>query len=191
MEITNRLRREFPRIQFFVSTHEPLCLRGLREKEVIRVRKKRPEGAEKSGFTGRVEIEVIERSPSAYRVDQLLTSEFFGLDTTIDPDLDRRFQAYYRLLAMTESDRMAKTLAPGRTLQQEFESLQDQVRNLSRPVLGFTRRDQLIFEALDDFMVGEADESPETRRDRRKATLDKIRDIWKPPDFLKKLDDKS
>jgi uncharacterized protein (TIGR02646 family) len=90
MEITGRLRREFPQLQFLVSTHEPLCLRGLFAREVIRVRKLRPERAPDAPLApGRVSLEVIERSPSDYRVDQLLTSEFFGLDTTIDPDLDR------------------------------------------------------------------------------------------------------
>ena len=38
MDITRTLRRVFPSMQFIVSTHEPLCLMGLVENEVVRVR---------------------------------------------------------------------------------------------------------------------------------------------------------
>lgn len=185
MEITGRLRREFPQLQFVVSTHEPLCLRGLFAREVIRVRKLRPEPS----AAPRVELELVERSPSDYRVDQLLTSEFFGLDTTIDPDLDRRFQAYYRLVAMTPDERAAKTLPndPTRTLEDELTRLRAELRRRTRPVLGFTRRDQLVYEAIDEFLAHADDVSPEERRRRRRDTLEKIKDIWTPPDFLRRL----
>ena len=39
-------------------------------------------------------------SPSDFRVDQLLTSEFFGLNSTFDPEVERVFDQYYALLAM-------------------------------------------------------------------------------------------
>ena len=38
MQITGTLREVFPSMQFIVTTHEPLCLRGLVENEVIAVR---------------------------------------------------------------------------------------------------------------------------------------------------------
>lgn len=174
MEITGRLRRELPNVQFFVSTHEPLCLRGLFEGEVIRVRKTRPERVgDELPPPGAVVLERVERSPSDYRVDQLLTSEFFGLDTTIDPDLDRRFQAYYRLLAMDPEERAAKGL------DERMIELKTDIQRLTQPVLGFTRRDQLVYEAIDDLLADERGKTPEEKQARRKATLLRIQEIWK------------
>ena len=175
MEITGRLRRELPNVQFFVSTHEPLCLRGMFEKEVIRVRKSKPERPADGSPRplGAVDLEVIDRSPSDYRVDQLLTSEFFGLDTTIDPDLDRRFQAYYRLLAMDEDDRARQGL------DGLLESLRSHIQEHGRPVLGFTRRDQLVYEAIDEFLSEQEGMTAEQRRTRRRDTIERIQKIWK------------
>lgn len=174
MEITARLRRELPNVQFFVSTHEPLCLRGLFGGEVIRVRKTRPERVgDGPPQPGAVSLERVERSPSDYRVDQLLTSEFFGLDTTIDPDLDRRFQAYYRLLAMTPEERAEKGLE-GRMLE-----LKTDIQSRTQPVLGFTRRDQLVYEAIDELLAREREMTPEERQAERTATLRRIQEIWK------------
>ena len=92
MQIVARLRYIFPQIQFVCSTHEPLCLRGLFDNEVDRIRRV-------DGIVGR---ETIDRNPSSYRIDQLLTSEFFGLESTIDPEIDGEFQLYYHLLSKDE-----------------------------------------------------------------------------------------
>lgn len=174
MEITGRLRRELPNVQFFVSTHEPLCLRGMFGGEVIRVRKDVPPRVDgQPPKPGTVVLEVVERSPSDYRVDQLLTSEFFGLDTTIDPDLDRRFQAFYRLLAMTSEERAEKGL------EEKLIELRSDIQKRTQPVLGFTRRDQLVYEAIDELLSREGEMSADERRAKRKATLERIQDIWR------------
>ncbi|MEM8963444.1 MAG: AAA family ATPase, partial [Acidobacteriota bacterium] len=185
VQITSRLRREFPQLQFLVSTHEPLCLRGLFAEEVWYVAK------ESSGpDSSAVEVEQIERSPNDYRVDQLLTSEFFGLGTTIDPDIDRRFQVYYRLLAMKPEERAAN--GPSWTVgtwEDELERLHNELEDYSRPVLGYTRRDQLVYAAIDEFLKKEGQLPVKDRKKRRQKTLDKIQDIWRPPSFLKDLGD--
>ena len=162
MMVTERLRRALPNVQFIVSTHEPLCLRGLFANEVVRVRKIFGQG---------VTLETIERSPSDYRVDQLLTSEFFGLDTTIDPDLERRFQVYYRLLALPEKKRTSEQ-------RSELDELRIFLQQHSRPALGHTRRDQLVYEAIDDFLKDEANLNVEERRKRRQAALQAVVDVW-------------
>jgi hypothetical protein len=169
MSITRKLRRALPQVQFIVSTHEPLCLRGLFGREVIRV--------EKHPVFG-VMVDVIERNPSQLRVDQLLTSEFFGMDTTIDPDLERRFQHYYRLLALEERDDQQEA-----TLQKLHRYLQKN----ARPALGNTRRDQLVYEILDAYLSDRyqkietglsREEYMENRKNKRRETLKKVQDIW-------------
>ncbi len=169
MSITSKLRRALLQVQFIVSTHEPLCLRGLFEREVVRIEKHPQYG---------VLVSVIDRNPSHYRVDQLLTSEFFGLDTTIEPDLERRFQHYYRLLALeTRSPEQEKVLAD------LFQYLQQH----ARPSLGHTRRDQMVYEEIDKYLSSEyqqpgrqlsREEFIEARKDRRRKALESVRDIW-------------
>ena len=89
MQIVDSLKETFTGIQFLVTTHEPVCLRGLDEDEVAVL--------ERHGDA----IQLVEDVPSPWhmRVDQLLTSRFFGLQSTVDPQLDAEFADYYDLIA--------------------------------------------------------------------------------------------
>jgi hypothetical protein len=161
MQVVPRLRYIFPQIQFLCSTHEPLCLRGLFEEEVDRIRRD-AEG---------VQQETIPRSPSNYRVDQLLTSEFFGLETTLDPEIDGEFQHYYHLLSRPE-------------LTPEEAALRDRLRRrlVTEGVLGYTRRDQLVYQAIDEYLADpklqSASVSPQAKAQLKEATLKRVKDIW-------------
>lgn len=77
LEVVASLRRAFPRIQFIVTTHEPLCLRGLEVGEITVLRR---EGS-------RITTQVVNESVAHLRADQLLTSPLFGLIGTRDPEL--------------------------------------------------------------------------------------------------------
>lgn len=96
MQVVERLRNAFPKIRFVVTTHEPLCLRGLKAGETIVLVKN-------------VDREVIALTdlpdPSELRVDQILTSDFFGLKSTIDPQTEKLFDEYYSILALDEDNR--------------------------------------------------------------------------------------
>lgn len=132
MVIVESLRNAFSSMQFIATTHEPLCLRGLRDGEIAVMAR--------DGDSVGVLTDLP--SPERLRIDQLLTSPFFGLHTTIDPEIDRQFQEYYDLLATPE-------LAP------ELEERRDWLRaELSRfGVLGYTRRDQLMYEVVDRYLA--------------------------------------
>jgi hypothetical protein len=78
MEIVGLLRQMFPKMTFWVTTHDPLCLRGLQPGEVIVLRH---EGDQ-------IQPQVITESLANLRADQLLTSELFGLIGTRDPDVN-------------------------------------------------------------------------------------------------------
>jgi hypothetical protein len=161
MRITDRLRRTFPNVQFVATTHEPLCLRGLQEQEVVRVSKWERWG---------VVLEAIERAPARYRVDQLLTSEFFGLDSAIDPEVDAKYRRYYELRRRT---------GPEGEISPELRQLDLELNQRLRPVLGYTRRDQMMYEAIDDFLAEEGEiEDPDERREQRIATVRKVADQW-------------
>jgi hypothetical protein len=158
MTIVENLRAAFPRVQFISSTHDPLCLRGLEDGEVVVLR--RQDG----------DINAVTDLPSVkgLRVDQLLTSEHFGLNSTVDPTLDRLFERYYDLRAQR-----------GRTQteEKEYASLEQQLEQYR--VLGTTRRERLMLEAADDFIAAERSITSDERRARlQQDTKRRIRELW-------------
>ncbi|TIK68202.1 ATP-binding cassette domain-containing protein [Stenotrophomonas maltophilia] len=80
MRIVRALRDAFPGVQFILTTHDPLCLRGMEKGEVVVVYR-----------NGSGEMRTRDGLPdvSSLRVDQLLTSELFGLNSATDPSMDR------------------------------------------------------------------------------------------------------
>ena len=73
ISIVERLRQTCPRLSFIVSTHDPLCLKGLRSEEVVVLRK----GPDR-------DVEAITNVPRIehLRADQLLSSFLFDLPST-------------------------------------------------------------------------------------------------------------
>jgi hypothetical protein len=80
-DIISNLREIFPRVSFVVTTHNPLTLLGARSGEIFVVRRASA-GDEQAG-----PIEVVPCDPpEGLRADQVLTGEWFGLASTLDPD---------------------------------------------------------------------------------------------------------
>lgn len=75
MQVMTSLRKVFPRVQFIVTTHDPLCLRGMDDGEVM-VLQRDPAGR----------IYALDGLPSVkgMTAEQLLTSDYFGLASTTD-----------------------------------------------------------------------------------------------------------
>lgn len=164
MEIVASLRRVFPRVQFLATTHEPLCLRGLKKGEIDIMDR------DDTGRIIRVDAELP--SPEGMRVDQLLTSHFFGLHSTIDPEIDKKFQEYYALLADPSSDD---------AIRKRRERLKGELA--SHCILGATRRDQLVYEVIDEVLAAEPSLSLEQRRKRRDETKEIVKAIWSSIDL--------
>lgn len=154
MVIVGSLRKAFASMQFIATTHEPLCLRGLREGEIVVMR----------NDDGDVAATTRLPSPEGMRVDQLLTSPFFGLFSTIEPEVDREFMEYYRLLALQ---------APTEDDARKRDALK--VKLSRHGVLGYTRRDQLVYEAIDDYLAHGGAKSLESLPPGKK---EEIRAIW-------------
>jgi energy-coupling factor transporter ATP-binding protein EcfA2 len=157
MEIVGSLRRAFRSMQFIATTHEPLCLRGLRAGELVVMRRKDDE------ITAVTELP----SPEGLRVDQLLTSPLFGLYTTIDPGLDTEFQEYYELLA-------TPVPTPDQTARRE--QLRERLAQFS--FLGYTRRDQLVLDVVDSFLASQR-EAPSPVVSLPDDVREQILRIWK------------
>jgi hypothetical protein len=79
MQIMTSLRRALPRVQFIVTTHDPLCLRGMDDDEVVVLQ--RTEG-------NKIRRLLDLPSIKGMSAEQLLTSDYFGLASTTDAKVD-------------------------------------------------------------------------------------------------------
>ena len=166
MDFVRRFRECFRRVQVIGTTHEPLCLLGLGQNEVMLLRR---------GPDGKVEaLDEELPNPAGMRADQILTSELFGLHSTIDPKLEERFQQYYALLAMPEELNTKQ--------KQERDRLAKELR--SYRALGFTRRDQVMYDFIDEYLAKEGVTVGAARRQRLKAkTMEQLRKLWEEVDI--------
>ena len=125
MRVLGSFRKAFPGVQFIVTTHDPLCLRGMDDGEV-QVIERGPDGV----------VRKLEDLPSVrgMRAEQLLTSEYFGLFSTFDPELE------------LDIARLSDGLISGDPSAEADDDL------ISKVVLGDTVKQQLIHEALDLYL---------------------------------------
>jgi uncharacterized protein (TIGR02646 family) len=156
MEVVSSLKRAFPGLQFIATTHEPLCLRGLEQGQIVVMRRE----------DRTLHVETDLPSPAQMRVDQLLTSRFFGLYSTIDPDTEQKFTRYYALLAKDH-----------RTDAEESERRTLSLELTGEGVLGNTRRDQLVYEVIDEFIAHEPKLADTAGKLKEKTKL-KVLERW-------------
>ncbi|MDI7047378.1 AAA family ATPase, partial [Escherichia coli] len=111
MQIMGALRRVLPKATFVVTTHDPLCLRGMHDREVVvfnRVRKLvRDETNEMP-----VVVETVVELPNVENltIEQLLTSYLFAMFSTDSPEAERKLAQLGSLLARrVAGDRLEPT----------------------------------------------------------------------------------
>jgi len=161
MEVVSRLRKAFPKIRFVVTTHEPLCLRGLIAGEAV-------------VLTKNEDKEIIALSdlpdPSELRIDQILTSDFFGLKSTIDPETEALFDKYYSILALDEKDRSDEQ-------KNELLKLSQLVPRIKH--LGDTEREELTYYVIDELLARKTREDGLKIKENLKAeALKRVESIW-------------
>lgn len=156
LRVVASLRRAFPRIQFIVTTHDPLCLRGLDVGEITVLRR---EGS-------RITAQVVNESIAHLRADQLLTSPLFGLVGTRDPDLvnaARADESRYDELFL----KVNRTPAEESEFQTLRASIVSRTASGERPVDRFV--EQAVRQALTELTKMEPASSPLEPRPSRKA----------------------
>lgn len=105
------IREVFPSVQLIATTHSPLIVPSLRKGEVISLRR--------DPKTRHIQVEIPDYDLQGFRVDQVLTSPFFRLPTSLSPDKAEKLMLYTQLAAkdkLSNADR--KTLD---SLAQEFD----------------------------------------------------------------------
>lgn len=135
MRIVNQMRKAFPRLQFIVTSHDPLCLRGIKQGEVAVIQR------------AQLEAEVLTDlpDPMSLRIDQILTSEFFGLNSTVDPEIDDMIQQYHLLLNNESilSEKEAK----------ELERIQKRLAEPDLKYLGYNNRERKLYKVIDSYIA--------------------------------------
>lgn len=99
MQIMTAFRRVFPQATIIATTHDPLCLRGMHDREVLVLSRARREAVGPDQVP--VVVETLAELPNVENltVEQLLTSDFFAMFSTDSPDAERKLAELGNLLA--------------------------------------------------------------------------------------------
>jgi energy-coupling factor transporter ATP-binding protein EcfA2 len=160
MQVVTRLRKVFPHVQFIVTTHDPLCLRGLKKGEIA-VFTKHP-------ATKKIQALTDLPDPSGMNAEQLLSSQFFGLDSTYDWEDEEKFNEYYYLLS-----RKLKRGAQERRIK-ELESFVK-----SKRAVGNSLFEQTMHKVIDEEIAEARFVKPKSAIKLKDDTMKKIKSIWR------------
>jgi len=155
MQIMRGLRRALPQMTFIATTHDPLCLRGMNDGEVIvlqRVAGK--EATTPTNFPVFVEQLINLPNVSQLRIDQLLTSNFFQLYSTDAPEMEEKLAKLSDLLSRNPDDLLPDELRAMNQFQQDLAE--------AMPI-GGTEAHRIVQEAVAEYL-----------KKRRQATADRV-----------------
>jgi hypothetical protein len=156
MKIMGALRAAFPKVQFISTTHDPLCLRGMTEGEV------------KVLYRNEVElVDILDDLPNVQllRNDQLLTSDYFGLPTTSDEEVETSLDEYAALAGKPNLDRI------------EISRLSHLEEKLSNIQIGDNLLEQVKFEAIGRYINERGDARKEARLQLREDAVQEVLDL--------------
>jgi len=136
--IVTKLRNMFPLMQFIVSTHDPLCLNGLDAGETIMLRLNNDQ---------ELEHRSLMKSPSLLTSEQLLTSPFFGLESTYSEKTEKLFYRYQSLKLKEELDLEES---------QEIDLLEDELQDLD--VIDSNFKDLMLSKLLNIYLEEKEDD---------------------------------
>ncbi len=153
--IVNDLRSVFPKIQFVTTTHAQQILVGAKAGEISRLRK--------DDETQTIHISPHD-IPPGLRADQVLTGEWFGLPSTLDPDTLELLEQHRILLRKSE-------------LSDEEEGRRTEIENELRNRLGRyadTSLERMALGIVAELTDQEKPLSVEERKSIRERVLSKI-----------------
>jgi len=111
-KIFNYLSEKFPKTQFIVTAHSPLIVQSApNDANIVLLRK---EG-------DHVVIDNDIKNVQNWRIDQIMSSDLFGIESSRSPEIEKTLQERKTLLQKTE-------LSPQE--QQRLNELNQQIRNL-------------------------------------------------------------
>jgi len=161
MQIMTALRRVFPKAVVVATTHDPLCLRGMHDQEVIVLNRALKTNDEVPGGLP-VFVETITALPNVedLTIEQLLTSDFFSMFSTDAPATELRLAKL--------GDLIAKVVAPGGLTELEREALDGLRAEIAQSLpLGSSEVQRLVEEAVFDHV--------KQRRGMRTSQLEQLK----------------
>jgi len=162
VQVMTSLRDALPNVTFIVTTHDPLCLRGMGDGEVIVLHRVATVDSNRQSSMPII-VEQLDGLPSVadLRIEQLLTSDFFQLLSTDDAAADRRMAKIADLIAARARGDVLSD-AEQATLR-EFEN------DISSAIpVGSTEVHRLVQQAVAEFL--------RRRRDASSRTLANLRE---------------
>jgi uncharacterized protein (TIGR02646 family) len=135
--IVGRLGRAFPNAHLIFSTHDPLTLRGL-DAEQIQILY--------GSNSGAVKVKRADWYSDSLDIDQILTSDIFGLQDTHLPDWQDKVHEYHALLLKEDSQ---VRLQPAEAAR--LDALRTELKDLG--LLGRTKRERLVYAVIDQMLA--------------------------------------
>lgn len=168
VQVMSRLRAAFPNMTFIVTTHDPLCLRGMEQGEVAVLQRVATSHSQTDSRMP-IFIESIGELPpvSDLRLEQLLTSDFFQMLSTDDAHADRRLAKIADLMSAR---------ARGEVLSANDERVvSDFRRDISSSLpIGSSEVHRIIQEVVAEYLAKRRAVSTQTLRQLRRETKDEI-----------------
>ena len=161
MSIVKQLRTVFPNINFIISTHHPLCLRGAERDEILMLK----------NLDNQVLSYTELPDPASLRVDQILASEFFGLNSLVDPEIEAKFNRYYELLVMNDEVTSSE--------RSEIDQLKKFLKNKKH--LGDSLREELMYTVIDKLLAEKVIFNKNTvdRNSLKEEAVERVKEVWK------------
>ena len=167
--IIGHLHHQFPDLQFFVTTHAPLCVTGttdLADDDVSLALLQWNEAP-----TERPAVTVISGAvpPRGLRADQVLTSYLFGLLTTEDDDTKSQIHHLARLLGKRSrtKDEEAVMSQLQQDLDEQLGSKETRLENAGAQLLG-----RALYQSLEDAIDRQVASLQDTDSEKRAIALE-------------------
>ncbi|MBC3437124.1 AAA family ATPase [Pseudomonas sp. BW16M2] len=168
VQVMSRLRAALPNMTFIVTTHDPLCLRGMADGEVAVVQRIATSEARLDSQFPMV-IESIAGLPAVaeLRLEQLLTSDFFQMLSTDDAYTDRHLA--------NVADLMAKRSRGDLLSIEDQQMLSVFQRDISSALpIGSSEAHRLVQQAVAEYLARRRAASSEALHALRRKAKDEI-----------------
>ncbi|UVK35739.1 AAA family ATPase (plasmid) [Mesorhizobium sp. AR10] len=176
MQIVSGLRRALPRSTFILTSHDPLCLRGMFAGEVMMLNRFRNrDGAVESSMNEIVEQISDFPNIENLTIDQLLTSDIFQLFTTDDRRIETAFAEVPAILKKEEE--FLRTREERWRLSEREQTILRSFRNEISNGLpyGKTEVSRLVQEAVAEYVASRRERDKSSNDDKRQRAKDAVK----------------
>jgi DNA-directed RNA polymerase subunit H (RpoH/RPB5) len=172
IQIMHVLRKALPKVTFIATSHDPLCLRGMQKGEVVVVQRRSKAGGAKTQYA--TCIEQLSDLPDSSRltIEQLLTSDFFNLMSTDQPEMEKQLASVADLLSKRKNREVLTAQE-----QRVMAYFEDEVKD-ALPV-GTSEAQRVVQEAVAEFLQRRKKEPSSEWETIRVETKTKILNILK------------